>query len=148
MSWLGATKTDYISVLSPPRLPTRFSGSPSDVSSYPTFHTDRTFILSPLGRPLEPRPLSRVILTLFLAAFPFLSYRSPPSIPPTFSPNHPIYHSPLVASACPTSSLFLVPGFRRHFLVTFNFRQKLVCCGWSILQNFSTKFGLIPFHRC
>jgi hypothetical protein len=34
------------------------------------------------------------------ADFTFLPYRSPPSIPPTLSQNDPIYHSPLVVSAC------------------------------------------------
>jgi hypothetical protein len=43
---------------------------------------------------------------------------------------------------------FFVPSFLCHFLITFNFRQKLVGCCWLHAPKFLHQARLEPPHRC
>jgi hypothetical protein len=79
------------------------------------------------------------------AAFLLLSYRSPHQPLQHFlqTIQSAILHWWHLLAQHP-HCLFLVPGFRRHFLVTFNFRQKLVCCGWFHTPKFLNQARLDP----
>ena len=125
-SFPGQFGTSPAALVKPPPLPTRPPPLRSPAVSAPR---DQPFSSapSPVGFPV---PL--VVITPINPSNIFSNRSNLPSCTGgILFPNIPMAHS-----SCRVLC---------HFLITFNFRQKLVGC--FMLQNFSTKLGLSPLHR-